>query len=699
MKVGIVGCGLNSDYHIRFAKEYPGIEIVGVVDKDPDRAAACAAKQGIRKHFATIRELVADDKPDVLHIVAPPAVHFGLAREAMELGCNVLLEKPMALNLAEARALFEIAEKNRVRLCPVHNHNFDPCMLKARTLIESGAAGTIVNVESYYGINTRIDAFRRYPQPDVLPWLYSLPGGVYHDFMAHALYVMFPYIGDVQDVHVMEKSFGELPQDISDELRILVKGEKAFGVLTFSMAAKPHMHFIRYYGTKMMIEVNIDTMTTVCHPVSALPKAAQKATFNLTESRQLFSSTIANVWNFARGKLRPYQGMRTEMHRFYDAVAGRGEVPVSKEDALRVIDAMDRIWPQVKNRYLTFENTILPDTPAAGALRPKVLVTGATGFLGRRLVEILVQKGYRVRALARKLSRTAPLKAAGAEIYFGDVGSLESLGPAFEGVDFVVHAAADTAGRKEESDISTIRGTANVVSLCKEKKIRRLVYISSCSVYGVGDYRAGQTVTEESSLERRPEERGNYSEAKLEAERLVTEAMSHDGLAAVCLRPGTYFGPGGDVFTPMMGLAFGEGFFMVIGNGRFHLPLIYVDNLIDAIIASIEKDNGVGKVFNVVDSDCVTKREYVNLFLRKLYPRARFLYFPYSLFYSMVYAQEILVGLLKRKPFLTRYRLTASQRDIRYSSEAIRKELGWAPPYTIRQAFESYLAKESTPKA
>src|SRR3990172_1270507 len=262
MKIGIVGCGLNSDYHIRFAKDYPGIEIVGVVDRDINKAKDCAAKQGIQNYFGSIKELVEHKKPDVLHIVTPPHTHFDLAKEAIQSGCHVLIEKPMAMNLKEAESLYELARENNVKLCPMRNHYFDPCMLKAREIIESGAAGKIINIESYYGLNTRIDAFRKYPSPNVLPWLYSMPGGVYHDFMAHPLYVLFPYIGDCHEFLVMERSYGELPQNISDELRIMIKGEKAFGILTFSMAAKPHLHFIRYYGTRMMIEVNIDTMTT-----------------------------------------------------------------------------------------------------------------------------------------------------------------------------------------------------------------------------------------------------------------------------------------------------------------------------------------------------------------------------------------------------------------------------------------------------
>src|SRR3972149_11948623 len=106
MKIGIVGCGLNSDYHINFAKSYPGLEIVGVVDKDENKARECAAKFGISNIFPSIKDLVSYRKPVVLHIVTPPKTHFLLAREAIEHGCHVLVEKPMTLNLKEAMDLY-----------------------------------------------------------------------------------------------------------------------------------------------------------------------------------------------------------------------------------------------------------------------------------------------------------------------------------------------------------------------------------------------------------------------------------------------------------------------------------------------------------------------------------------------------------------------------------------------------------------
>jgi len=479
-----------------------------------------------------------------------------------------------------------------------------------------------------------------------------------------------------------------LPQNISDELRILIKGEKAFGVLTFSFAAKPHLHFLRIYGTKMMVNVDFNTMTTTLHPVSHLPKAAQKATYNLGESWQLFTNTVSNVWNFGRGKLRPYQGMKVLIHKFYDAINGKGDVPVSKEEALMVIETMDEIWKRLKNTRLDFKPIIPIRNPGATGKETKILVTGATGFLGKRLVELLVQKGYFVRALARKLSNIEKLKTLNVEIFFGDVASAESIRPAFEGVDHVIHAAADTSGSEEDGQLSTIQGTKNVIDLCEEFKVRKLVYISSCSVYGVGDYKTGQIVKEESSFERFPLKRGAYSHAKLEAEEIVRRAMSNGKVPIVCLRPGTIFGPGGEIFTPMMGFHLGEKLFAIIGPGKFVLPFVYIDNLLEAILASAENDAASGKVFNVVDQDRLTKRKYVDLLLKRLYPKAHYLYVPYGLLYLTVFIQELLLKMLGRKPFLTRYRLTASQKNIIYDASSITKELGWNPSVTASQALE-----------
>jgi len=206
----------------------------------------------------------------------------------------VLVEKPLALNLEEGRALYELAERHGVRLCPMHNHYFDPCVSKAYDLVQKGHIGRVISVESYYGLNPEIPLLREYPAPNVLPWIYELPYGLYQDFLAHPLYVLLDLIGKPREVHIVKQVHGVLPRAMPDEVRVLLEGENALATVTLSFAAKPHLHFLRLYGSQMMVEVDFNTMTTVTHPLSSLPKALARATYNLAASTQLLTNTVRN---------------------------------------------------------------------------------------------------------------------------------------------------------------------------------------------------------------------------------------------------------------------------------------------------------------------------------------------------------------------------------------------------------------------
>lgn len=323
-----------------------------------------------------------------------------------------------------------------------------------------------------------------------------------------------------------------------------------------------------------------------------------------------------------------------------------------------------------------------------------MLVTGSTGFLGSRIVETLMVNGFKVRAFVRKTSKLDKLKNLGVEICVGDIADFASLRLAFKGIDYVVHAAADTVGSVEGGRVSTIQGTENVLALRKEYRIKKLVYISSCSVYGVADYQKGDVVTEESALERVPEARGAYSNAKFQAEKVVLQAMAENAYPIACLRPGTIYGPGGEIYTPMMGFSFGGKIFLTIGDGRFVLPLVYIDNVADAVRVALEKGESNGKVYNLIDPYQLTKKQYIEQLMKKVFPRAKFFNFPYSLLYVIVYLQEILIKIIGRVPFLTRYRLESSQKQVVYDGKKICRELNWTPPVSLEDALSNIIEYE-----
>ncbi len=323
----------------------------------------------------------------------------------------------------------------------------------------------------------------------------------------------------------------------------------------------------------------------------------------------------------------------------------------------------------------------------------KVLVTGATGFLGRRIVHRLVDQGFAVCALVRQTSRTEGLHLPGVEFVYGDVTNLGSLQLAFADVDYVIHAAAGTSGSEEQMRQVTIEGTRNILELCRRFAASKLVYISSCSVYGIADQGDGALLDESAPLEQHPERRGAYSLTKLEAEKLVTDAMEQGDVNATVLRPGTIYGPGGENYTPMVGFSLKNKLFVVIDRKGFILPLVYVDNLVDAIILAMTAENSAGQVYHVVDDGRLDKKTYMDDFIRKLHPSARVLYFPYQLFAGIVAVQEKLFGVLRRDPVISMYRLKSSQNPVVYDVTKIKSELGWAPKVGFVEAAEHIIQK------
>lgn len=316
----------------------------------------------------------------------------------------------------------------------------------------------------------------------------------------------------------------------------------------------------------------------------------------------------------------------------------------------------------------------------------KILVTGGTGFLGRRIIQRLVDEGYPVRVLARISSNIEPLKKLAVEIVLGDVGDRASVNQALNDIAVVIHAAAATSRSQQDCESVTVLGTRNVLESCKANGIEKLVYISSCSVYGVADYQDHQVVTEESGLERFPWRRGAYSASKQQAEALVTEAMNAGDFPIVVLRPGTIYGLGGEIFTPMIGLSLANQVFLVFGSGQFVLPLVYVDNVADAVFLCLKTHEADYQIFNVVDTEEITKKRYMEGLVKKLYPQSQLVYLPYWLLYGLTWIQERVFRVLRRPPFLTTYRLVSSQRPIRYNSSKIECVIGWQPRVTFDQA-------------
>src|SRR5262245_17865031 len=141
LRVAIVGCGKIADQHVSAIRRIPGCEIVAVCDKELLMARQLGERFGIEGCFSSVEEMLESAFPDIVHITTPPQSHFSLARQCLEAGSHVYLEKPFTVTASEAESLIELAETYDLKLTAGHNLQFTHEMMEMRRLVQQGFLG------------------------------------------------------------------------------------------------------------------------------------------------------------------------------------------------------------------------------------------------------------------------------------------------------------------------------------------------------------------------------------------------------------------------------------------------------------------------------------------------------------------------------------------------------------------------------
>ncbi len=314
----------------------------------------------------------------------------------------------------------------------------------------------------------------------------------------------------------------------------------------------------------------------------------------------------------------------------------------------------------------------------------RILITGAAGFLGQRIARRLLANG--AREIVLHVRRTAPhglvealrreYPDARIETAAANLLARGTLGDMVASVDCIVHAAAGMKGAAADMFANTVLGSRNLLEAAGAAGVRRIVLVSSFSVYRTADLRDGATLDEAVPREEVGIEKGPYAYAKTRQEQLFDEFRTQFGFESVVLRPGVIYGPGGGAMSPRVGLA-AMGLFASLG-GTVLLPLTYVENCADAIAVATLKAQP-GSVFNVVDDDLPTCGEYLRQYRRNVKP-LKVLRLPYPLF---LWGAKLLQGYHKRSKgqlpaVFTPYVVRSMYRPLRYTNSAL-KALGWTP--------------------
>jgi nucleoside-diphosphate-sugar epimerase len=339
------------------------------------------------------------------------------------------------------------------------------------------------------------------------------------------------------------------------------------------------------------------------------------------------------------------------------------------------------------------DTTQLRGPPPDPSREDVCLITGASGFLGGRLAQRLLQEGYPVRCLVRASSDTSKLEQIGVQIAVGDLTRAASLARAVQGCNYVFHCGALVSDWATTGEIvqTNVAGTRSLLEASVDASVRRFIHFSTTDVYG----HPNAPAIDESFAQARF--RNWYAQTKLSAEAEVRRAERAHALEAVILRPATVYGPGSTDVVGEIARAIRARNMLLVDGGRAVAGLCYVDNLMDAALLALRHESAPGEAFNVSDGLGVTWKEFTDGLADGLgYAKVRWS-LPYWLASGLGFSLEHGYRLLRKTtglhtaPLLSRQAVQVLGSNQDFSNRKARELLGWEPRVDYSAGLEETL--------
>ena len=324
----------------------------------------------------------------------------------------------------------------------------------------------------------------------------------------------------------------------------------------------------------------------------------------------------------------------------------------------------------------------------------KLLVTGASGFLGQYVVAEALRNGHQVRAAIRAASnekRLAWHNHGNVEFVRLDLRRKNGIAEALRGVDAVIHLAAAKEGDFYTRFAGTVIATENLLDAMIEENIKRLIHISTFSVYDYLRTSRDTTITEKTLVESNPLERDEYAQTKLIQEQIVREFEQKNKAEVTIIRPGLVYGRG-NLWSTLLGGQLTNNLWLRIG-GYATMPLTYVENCSEAIVIAAGESQAIGETINIVDDNLPTQRTYVKKLKKYKYALPKMIPMNWTLMRSMAwtmwkYNKVVLNGKARLPGIANPIILDARFKHFNFSNLHAKKILNWKPKYSLDKAIE-----------
>ncbi len=314
-------------------------------------ARQLAERFQIAHAVSDVGEMLARLRPDVVHITTPPQSHLGLARQCLEAGAHVYIEKPFTVTGDEAALILELAAGLRLSVTAGHNYQFTPEMRTMRQLVSSGyLGGPPVHVESYWAYDLGDASYVAPLLASPEHWVRKLPGGLLHNIVSHGIARIAEFLDDeIVEVKCMTHQSARMRAlgggEVMDELRVLIRDSReTTAYFCFTTQARPGPNQLRVWGPENSIDVDLVSGTVFRRRGRSFKSYLTFVVPPLLVAGTQIANSVRNLTAILRWRLYQDSGMKDLVEAFHRSIAEGGAPPIPYREILLTARLMDAIF-------------------------------------------------------------------------------------------------------------------------------------------------------------------------------------------------------------------------------------------------------------------------------------------------------------------------------------------------------------------
>lgn len=359
LSVVIVGAGrAGKDFHVDSFNAQPNTKVIAICDPDETCVKAAAREKGVPYTYASLGEVLKNHNVDIVSICSPPQFHLEQAKQAMDTGAHVLLEKPMVTTVQEADELRRHQLQTGVKLCLVHNYKFQHGVQQALAMVERGEVGKVLHIERTWLRNGTLD--RMITDPNF--WCHQLPGGRWTETVSHDIYIAYQFLGELELVDVQARKLHDRwPWLPADEVSMTLQSRLGYLTIRYSDNVEDTLYkYMVIHGSKGVLVTDGSVVTRFPLQPTPTPRSPMRQLLSATKaimraglgrmrrlvkerSRSAGSSIPKDTLGLPKGT-----GHLTVIEQFVRHIREDTDAPVSWDEAYLTMKLADQIGRRIQ---------------------------------------------------------------------------------------------------------------------------------------------------------------------------------------------------------------------------------------------------------------------------------------------------------------------------------------------------------------